>query len=45
MSGIVGFMSRSTPAAGPLVSGLHRLDYHGCETAPPRNLAKSVTVE
>ena len=33
MCGIVGFMSRSTPAAGPLVSGLHRLEYRGYDSA------------
>ncbi|MBR4250968.1 MAG: glutamine--fructose-6-phosphate transaminase (isomerizing) [Kiritimatiellae bacterium] len=33
MCGIVGFMSRNTPAAGPLVSGLHRLEYRGYDSA------------
>ena len=33
MCGIVGFTSRTTPAAGPLVSGLHRLEYRGYDSA------------
>ncbi len=33
MCGIVGFMSRNTPAVGPLVSGLHRLEYRGYDSA------------
>ena len=33
MCGIVGFTSRSTPAVGPLVSGLHRLEYRGYDSA------------
>lgn len=33
MCGIVGFISRTTPAAGPLLSGLHRLEYRGYDSA------------
>jgi len=33
MCGIVGFVSRSTPAAGPLVNGLRRLEYRGYDSA------------
>ena len=33
MCGIVGFTSRSTPAVGPLVSGLRRLEYRGYDSA------------
>ena len=33
MCGIVGFMSLNTPAVGPLVSGLHRLEYRGYDSA------------
>ena len=33
MCGIVGFTSRTTPAAGPLVSGLGRLEYRGYDSA------------
>ena len=33
MCGIVGFTSRTTPAAGPLVSGLHRLEYRGYDSS------------
>ena len=33
MCGIVGFASLSTPAVGPLVSGLRRLEYRGYDSA------------
>ncbi len=33
MCGIVGFASRTTPAVGPLVSGLSRLEYRGYDSA------------
>ena len=33
MCGIVGFASRSTPAVGPLVNGLSRLEYRGYDSA------------
>ena len=33
MCGIVGFSSRSTPAVGPLVNGLRRLEYRGYDSA------------
>ena len=33
MCGIVGFFSKSTPAIGPLVNGLHRLEYRGYDSA------------
>lgn len=33
MCGIVGFSSKNTPAAGPLVSGLKRLEYRGYDSA------------
>ncbi len=33
MCGIVGFSSRTTPAVGPLVSGLSRLEYRGYDSA------------
>ena len=33
MCGIVGFTSLSTPAVGPLVSGLRRLEYRGYDSA------------
>ncbi len=33
MCGIVGFVSRSTPAVGPLVNGLRRLEYRGYDSA------------
>ena len=33
MCGIVGFTSKTTPAAGPLVSGLHRLEYRGYDSS------------
>ena len=33
MCGIVGFVSKKTPAVGPLVNGLHRLEYRGYDSA------------
>ena len=33
MCGIVGFTSLKTPAAGPLVNGLRRLEYRGYDSA------------
>ena len=33
MCGIVGFASFSTPAVGPLVNGLRRLEYRGYDSA------------
>ena len=33
MCGIVGFASLSTPAVGPLVNGLRRLEYRGYDSA------------
>lgn len=33
MCGIVGFSSKSTPAVGPLISGLRRLEYRGYDSA------------
>ena len=33
MCGIVGFVSKNTPAVGPLVNGLHRLEYRGYDSA------------
>ncbi|MGN0853105.1 MAG: glutamine--fructose-6-phosphate transaminase (isomerizing) [Kiritimatiellia bacterium] len=33
MCGIVGFASRATPAVGPLVNGLRRLEYRGYDSA------------
>lgn len=33
MCGIVGFTSRNTPAVGPLVNGLRRLEYRGYDSA------------
>ena len=33
MCGLVGFVSRKTSAVGPLVNGLHRLEYRGYDSA------------
>ena len=33
MCGIVGFVSKETPAAGPLANGLRRLEYRGYDSA------------